>query len=150
MRVMLVHHAYPPEGIGGSEVYTESLARRLARDHEVTVLHRSADPARGSYHVAESRRDWVRIVSVNTPRWSDAGFEAYRDPRAAAAVAAVIEATRPDVVHVGHLNGLSTGIVSEARRLGAAVVFTLHDFGTLCASINSSINSSALSYSDEK
>lgn len=133
MRVMLVHHAYPPEGIGGSEIYTESLARRLARDHEVTVLHRSADPARRDYQVTESSRDGVRIVSVNTPRWSHAGFEAYRDPRAAAAVAAVIEATRPDVVHVGHLNGLSTGVVSEARRLGAAVVFTLHDFGTLCA-----------------
>src|SRR6185436_3469052 len=67
------------------------------------------------------------------PRWSSAGFEAYRDPRAAAAAAAIFETTRPDIVHVGHLNGLSTGIVSEARRLGAAVVFTLHDFGTLCA-----------------
>ena len=133
MRVMLVHHAYPPEGIGGSEIYTESLARRLARDHDVTVLHRSADPGRGDYEVGESRRDGVRIVSLNTPRWSSAGFEAYRDPRAAAAAAAVIEGARPDVVHVGHLNGLSTGIVSEARRLGAAVVFTTHDFGTLCA-----------------
>jgi GT2 family glycosyltransferase/glycosyltransferase involved in cell wall biosynthesis len=133
MKVMLVHHAYPPEGLGGSEIYTESLARCLARDHEVTVLYRSADPARGDYEVVESRRDWVRILSVNTPRWSGAGFEAYRDPRAAAAAAAIFETTRPDIVHVGHLNGLSTGIVSEARRLGAAVVFTLHDFGTLCA-----------------
>jgi GT2 family glycosyltransferase len=70
---------------------------------------------------------------LNTPRWSEAGFTAYRDPRAAAAAAAVIEATKPDVVHIGHLHGLSTGIVSEARRLGAPVVFTLHDFGTLCA-----------------
>jgi len=74
MKVMLVHHAYPPEGLGGSEIYTESLARRLARDHEVTVLYRSADPARGDYEVVESRRDWVRILSVNTPRWSGAGF----------------------------------------------------------------------------
>jgi GT2 family glycosyltransferase/glycosyltransferase involved in cell wall biosynthesis len=133
MKVMLVHHAYPPEGIGGSEIYTESLARRLAREHEVTVLHRSADPARADYQVDESLRDGVRVVSLNTPRWSAAGFEAYRDPRAAAAAAAVIAGARPDVVHVGHLHGLSTGIVSEAQRLGAAVVFTLHDFGTLCA-----------------
>jgi GT2 family glycosyltransferase/glycosyltransferase involved in cell wall biosynthesis len=133
MKVMLVHHAYPPEGIGGSEIYTESLARRLAREHEVTVLHRSADPARADYQVDESLRDGVRVVSLNTPRWSAAGFEAYRDPRAAAAAAAVIAGARPDVVHVGHLHGLSTGIVSEAQRLGAAVIFTLHDFGTLCA-----------------
>jgi len=133
MRLMLVHQGYPPEALGGSEIYTESLARRLARDHQVTVLYRSADPARGDYEITESSRDWVRTLSLNTPRWSEAGFTAYRDPRAASAVSAVIEAARPDVVHVGHLNGLSTGVVFEARRLGAAVVLTLHDFGTLCA-----------------
>jgi len=133
MRLMLVHQGYPPESSGGSEIYTESLARRLARDHQVTVLHRSLDRARPDYAIAESRRDWVRIVSVNTPRWSKAGFSAYRDPRAASAVASVLRETRPEVVHFGHLNGLSTGAVFEARRLGAAVVFTLHDFGTLCA-----------------
>jgi GT2 family glycosyltransferase/glycosyltransferase involved in cell wall biosynthesis len=133
MRLMLVHQGYPPESAGGSEIYTESLACRLARDHEVTVLHRSADPARPDYAIAESRRDRVRIVSVNTPRWWKAGFSAYRDPRAASAIASVVEDARPDVVHFGHLNGLSSGAVFEARRLGAAVVFTLHDFGTLCA-----------------
>lgn len=133
MRVMLVHHGYPPESLGGSEIYTESLARHLARDHEVIVLHRSADPGRGDYAVTESRRDGVRILSLNTPRWSEGGFMAYRDPRAAAAAAAVVEDLKPDLVHVGHLHGLSTGIVFEARRLGAPVVLTLHDFGTLCA-----------------
>jgi len=130
---MLVHQGYPPESLGGSEIYTESLARHLARDHEVTVLHRSADPRRGDYETAESSRDGVRVISLNTPRWSEAGFTAYRDPRAAAAVAEAVATLKPEVVHVGHLNGLSTGLVTEARRLGAAVVFTLHDFGTLCA-----------------
>jgi GT2 family glycosyltransferase len=133
MRLLLVHQGYPPESLGGSEVYTESLARHLARDHDVAVLHRSADPGRGDYDVSESRRDGVRVISLNTPRWSEGGFTAYRDPRAAAAAAAIVAQMKPDVVHVGHLHGLSTGVVFEARRLGAPVVFTLHDFGTLCA-----------------
>ena len=64
MRLLLVHQGYPPEALGGSEIYTESLARRLARDHQVTVLHRSADPARGDYEVTESSRDWVRVVEL--------------------------------------------------------------------------------------
>jgi hypothetical protein len=71
----------------------------------------------------------VRILSLNTPRWSDAGFTAYRDPRAAAVAGAVVADVSPDVVHVGHLNGLSTGVVFEARRRGAPVVFTLHESG---------------------
>ena len=68
MRLILVHQGYPPESVGGSEIYTESLARRLARDHDVVVLHRSADPARADYDVAEKHRDGVRVVSLNTPR----------------------------------------------------------------------------------
>lgn len=132
MRVLLVHHAWPPYGIGGSELYTEGLARALARDHEVTVLHRSIDAARPDYEVRESRRDGVRVLALNNLLREGGGFEAYRDRRVTAVAAAVLSETRPDVVHVGHLAGLSTGIVFEARRHGAAVVMTLHDFSTLC------------------
>src|SRR5205807_664383 len=65
MKILLVHHAYPPESTGGSELYTEALARRLAREHEVTVLHRAADPARPDHDVRSSTRDGVRVVSLN-------------------------------------------------------------------------------------
>jgi GT2 family glycosyltransferase/glycosyltransferase involved in cell wall biosynthesis len=132
MRILLVHNAYPPEGRGGSETYTEALARRLARDHDVTVLHRSAQPERPDHDVRASLRDGVRVVSLNNLHRDVAGFESYRDPRAAAAAARVIQESRPDVVHVGHLTGLSTGVVFEARRRGLPVVITLHDFWTLC------------------
>ncbi len=132
MRLLLVHHAYPPESAFGSETYTAALARRLARAHDVTVLHRSADPARPDHDVRESRRDGVRVFSLNNLHRDVPGFEAYRDGGAAAAAARVMDAVRPELVHVGHLTGLSTGLVFEARRRGAPVVLTLHDFWTLC------------------
>ncbi len=132
MRLLLVHHAYPPEGTGGSETYTEALARRLALDHDVTVLHRSTDPERPDHDLRSSLRDGVRAVSLNNLHRDVPGFESYRDPRAAAAAARVMDEVRPELVHVGHLTGLSTGVVFEARRRGLAVVITLHDFWTLC------------------
>ncbi|HEX9709948.1 MAG TPA: glycosyltransferase, partial [Candidatus Thermoplasmatota archaeon] len=132
MRLLLVHHAYPPEGTGGSETYTEALARRLAREHDVTVLHRSADPARPDHDLRTTARDGVRVVSLNNLHREVAGFESYRDPLAAAAAARVMEETRPELVHVGHLTGLSTGVVFQAHRRGLPVVITLHDFWTLC------------------
>ena len=79
-----------------------------------------------------SDRDGVRVFAVNRRRPRPAGFEAYRDPGPAAAVRGLIEAYRPDVVHVHHLDGLSTGVVFEARRLGVPVVVTLHDFWPAC------------------
>ena len=127
-----MHHTWPSQSTGGSELYLAALARRLARTHEVAVLHRSADPSRPDHDVQERSEDGVRIFALNNLHRSAPGFEAYRDAGAAAAFAAVAAALRPDIVHVHHLSGLSTGIVFEAKRLGAAVVFTLHDFATLC------------------
>jgi GT2 family glycosyltransferase/glycosyltransferase involved in cell wall biosynthesis len=131
VRILLVHHAWPTESTGGSEVQVAALATRLTRDHEVAVLHRSADPARPDHDVRESEEDGLRRFSLNNLHRDVPGFEAFRDPGAAAAAARVMDSVRPDVVHVHHLAGLSTGLVFEARRR-AAVVFTLHDFATLC------------------
>jgi GT2 family glycosyltransferase/glycosyltransferase involved in cell wall biosynthesis len=132
VRLLLVHHGYPPEACGGSEIYTEALARRLARDHAVTVLHRSADPARPDYDLRRERRDGVEVVSLNNRHREVGGFEAYRDPRAATAAAAVLDEARPELVHVGHLTGLSTAIAFDVRRRGLPLVITLHDFWMLC------------------
>jgi GT2 family glycosyltransferase/glycosyltransferase involved in cell wall biosynthesis len=132
VKVLLVHHAYPPEGLGGSETYTQALARALARTHEVAVLYRSADPCRPDHDVRATTQEGVRVFSLNNLHREVPGFEAYRDPRAAAAAGRVMDEVLPDLVHVGHLTGLSTGLVFEARRRGHAVVVTLHDFFTVC------------------
>jgi GT2 family glycosyltransferase len=132
MRVLIVHHAWPPESAFGSELYAAALARELGRAHEVTVLHRSADPQRPDGDVRALVRDGLRVISLNNCNRAHPGFEAYRDPLVTAVAGRLLGEIRPDVVHVGHLSGLSTGIVFEARARGAAVVMTLHDFATLC------------------
>lgn len=133
MRLLLVHHAWPTQGTGGSEIYMAALARGLARRHDVSVLHGSRDLARPDHEVAERREGEVRVFALNNAHRAHPGFEAYRDPGAAAAAARVMDSVRPEIVHVGHLSGLSTGLVFQARERGAAVVFALHDFATLCA-----------------
>jgi GT2 family glycosyltransferase/glycosyltransferase involved in cell wall biosynthesis len=132
MRILLVHQGHPPESAGGSEIYVAALARQLAREHQVAVLYRIQDPLRPDYEVRATRRDGVRLFAVNNLHRVAPGFESYRDPGAAAAADAVMGAFRPDLVHVHHLNGLSTGLVFAARRRGAPVVLTLHDFWPLC------------------
>jgi GT2 family glycosyltransferase/glycosyltransferase involved in cell wall biosynthesis len=129
VRILLVHQTYPPGG-GGSAVYTEALARTLARSHDVTVLCGSDDPGRPAGDLLETVRDGVRVVSLN--RFPDGGFEAYRDPRVTAAARPLLDRVRPEVAHVGSLAGLSTGLLQEARRRGAAAVVTLHDFWPVC------------------
>src|SRR5262249_27005428 len=44
--------------------------------------------------------------------------------------------SRPDVVHINHLWGLSPGFGDLAPRLGAAVVISLHDFYFACPRVH--------------
>ena len=130
MRILLAHHTYATEAGGGSALYAADLARALAGAHEVTVLHREADASRPDYDLRRSAGGGVSVVSLNNLHRD--GFESYRDPRVTEAAEGLLDEIDPDVVHVGHLTGLSTGLVFAARRRGAAVVITLHDFWPVC------------------
>jgi GT2 family glycosyltransferase/glycosyltransferase involved in cell wall biosynthesis len=132
MNVLLVHHAWPPSSAGGSETYMRALARALARRHRVSVVHREADPDRPDHALRESLDGPVRVIALNNLHRENPGFEAWDDAGVTRRFAEIVREIGPDVVHVGHLSGLSAGLVHAARAAGAAVVFTLHDFATLC------------------
>jgi GT2 family glycosyltransferase/glycosyltransferase involved in cell wall biosynthesis len=129
MRLLLVDRSGGPGG-GGSALYTESLARRLAVSHDVTLLCATTEPERPHGHLGETQCDGLRVVSLN--RFPSAGFESYRDPRVTAALRPLLDRLQPELVHVGSLDGLSTGFVFAARERGAPVVLTLHDFWPVC------------------
>lgn len=132
MRILLAHQGYPPQSMGGSELYVEGLARTLAARHEVAVLHRSADPAREDHEVVVSEREGVRLFALNNLHRRHPGFESYRDPGITEAAMRIVEAFGPDIVHIHNLTGLCSGLVFEARRRGIPVVVTLHDFWPAC------------------
>lgn len=76
MRLLFVAHRYLPQ-LGGTEIHTYEVARRLAADgHEVTVL---ATDLHGDLPAREER-DGVRVLRVRAwPTWADA----YVAPRVA-------------------------------------------------------------------
>ncbi|WP_408957581.1 glycosyltransferase family 4 protein [Natrinema sp. 74] len=132
MRVLLAAHALPPDTYGGTELYTVRLAEAIAdRGHSVTV----AAP-RG----ADATVDGATVVRLPdpapTPRPDDgidpAGAEGVVRPAIDAAVADLLEARDPDLVHLQHLKGLSAGIPTVCADAGVPCIATLHDFWTLC------------------
>ena len=131
MKVLLVIHGYPMRYNAGSEVYTQSLAHALAARHEVQVFTRDEDPFRPDHACADEvdRDDGrVRLRVVNAPRSRDR----YRHEGIERRFEELVGEFRPDVVHIGHLNHLSTSIVDVAARLRIPVVFTLHDYWLMC------------------
>lgn len=132
MRVLEVIHGYPPLYNAGSEVYTQTIARGFVKaGHEFSVFTREEDPYRPDFDIRCDRdvQDAsIRIYYANHARSRDR----YRNVGMDDAFFSVLSNEKPDVVHIGHLNHLSTGIPEIASRAGALVVYTIHDFWLAC------------------
>lgn len=131
VKIMQVIHGYPMRYNAGSEVYTQTLCQGLAADHEVHVFSRTEDSFAPDFSVREELdplEPRVRLHLVNVARSRDRYRHAEVDQR----FAALCDRLRPDVVHIGHLNHLSTSLVLEAARREIPVVYTLHDYWIIC------------------
>lgn len=131
MKILKVIHGYPMRYNAGSEVYSQTLCHGLAERHEVQVFTREEDPFSPDFQL-RSEPDTLdrRIVVhlVNNPRLKDR----YRATEIDLRFRQVIDNFQPDIVHVGHLNHLSTSLLAEAATRGVPVVFTLHDYWLMC------------------
>lgn len=132
MKILKVIHGYPMLYNAGSEVYSQTICHALAeRGHEVHVFTREEDAFRpdGSLRQdVDQDQQSIRIHQVNNPRHRDRYRLSVIDQR----FAEVLDQIKPDVVHIGHLNHLSTSLVYEAKRRNLPVVYTLHDYWLMC------------------
>lgn len=131
MKILQVIHGYPMRYNAGSEVYTQTLCHGLAARHEVHVFTREEDPFAPDYALRrEVDRDDPRIKLhlVNMPRSRDR----YRHVGVDQRFAELCDLLRPDVVHIGHLNHLSTSLIAEAAGREIPIVYTLHDYWVMC------------------
>lgn len=98
------------------------------------MLAAEYDPARAHGQVDWRVQDRVPVAEI-VNNWVCRSFEdTYRPPLIAERIASVLRATQPDIVHVHNLLNLSFDLPALARRAGARVVATLHDYTLVCAS----------------
>lgn len=114
MKILLAHNRYAQRG-GEDTVFDQERRLLVDRGHEVT------DYLRENRHIDASNRASLGLRTI----WAD---DAYRE------VKALIERTRPDVMHVHNtLPLLSPSIYYAAAACRVPVVQTLHNYRLLCA-----------------
>lgn len=132
MKILKVIHGYPMRYNAGSEVYSQTLCHGLAaRGHEVHVFTREEDsfaPDFALRHEVDCDDPRVQLHVVNHPRSRDRYRHVGIDQR----FAEVLDRLQPEVVHVGHLNHLSTSLLAEAAARAIPIVYTLHDYWVMC------------------
>jgi glycosyltransferase involved in cell wall biosynthesis len=129
----MVSSLWPPEVLGGAELYAAALAARLrTAGHTVAVL--TAGVA-GQDVVAQVRPWGYPLVEFGSqPRAKRLVFHAgdVVHPGAGRTVSRAIDEFHPDVVHSHAVQGMSAVVLTRVARLGVAHVHTLHDYWLLC------------------
>ena len=132
MKIMKVIHGYPMRYNAGSEVYSQTLCHGLVKHgHTVNVFCREENSFEQDFAIrTESDADEKKITLyiVNNPRLKDR----YKVEEMDKKFAEILDFAKPDIVHFGHLNHLSTGLVETAKNKGFPIVFTLHDYWLMC------------------
>lgn len=134
MRILLVVHQYLPEHVGGTEVYTWSLAEALtALEHQVTVFYPDPGVERDTEAQQDSHATWRAPVSPPSRALGPLGlfWRTFRNPAIERSYRRALEAVRPDIIHIQHVQNASARLLSLSS--GSPLFVTLHDYWFRCA-----------------
>jgi glycosyltransferase involved in cell wall biosynthesis len=135
MRILHLVHQYPPEKLGGTEQYTQALARcQAGRSHVVAVFCPAADE-RFDRPLEPAIEDDVRVYRIpigsRTP-WQ-VFSSTFTQRSLSQAFQVVLDQFRPDLVHVQHLMGLPLDLIEHVGARHIPFVLSLHDYWYRCA-----------------
>lgn len=129
MKVLQVPFAFYPDVVGGTEVYVEALAQRLAECGVESVI--AAPAARETVEEHAGLR--VRRYGLNEEISDLRDLYGEGDPMAAVSFERVLDEERPAVVHLhAQTRGVSLRMLRAARRRRIPVVYTYHTPTATC------------------
>ena len=134
MRLLHAIHDFLPRHRAGSEIYACDLARELSARHDVFVLAAEYDASTPHGTLRWRAHEGLTVVEI-VNNWDFRSLaESYGSTRLNAQLRHVLDAVRPDVLHVHNLLNLTFDLPRLARERGAPSVATLHDYTLVCPS----------------
>lgn len=132
MRILHVIHQYLPEKVGGTELYTRTLAQQqIQRGHSVAIF----TPAAKTDTATPTVEDGIRVYRVAVgERSATAVFRhTFRHQPLNQAFLHILQQEQPDLVHIQHLMGLPLNLIAHVQESHIPYIVTLHDYWYLCA-----------------
>jgi glycosyltransferase involved in cell wall biosynthesis len=138
IRVLFVVHGFPPDTIGGTQLYVHGLAKELkARGHKVNVIYPIRDSSLPMYSITEGKYNDIDISQMNVSAnfsCEDAFHvsKSLKNDRVADVFATYLAKLKPDIVHYHHFIGFTPAIHEACQRFGVKTIMTLHDGWFVC------------------
>ena len=125
MRILHLVHQYLPDYVGGTELYTQTLATlQAATGHDVAVFCPSPESVDRDSMPAVSEQG-VRVFRIPLgPRSRTQVFrDTFRQPQLLDALRAILQQESPEIVHIQHLMGMPVGLVDLLVEMGILQFF---------------------------
>lgn len=133
MRILQVVSYLPPNHLAGVEIYTERLIQSLRATHDMGVFYAETVPGAREHELRIGEREGVPAFEVIHDRNFLSFEESYTSPALRETSRRVLDAFRPDLVHVQHLMNHSLSLLEELRVRGIPCIMTVHDHWLECA-----------------
>ncbi len=140
MKILQVVHAFLPQQIAGTEIYTYHLSRALmSRGHRVRIYTRDDEAPDGELREVETIYDGIPVRRVHA-HWHGPGAADFLHPSLSAVSNPAIDRAfdlflhefEPDIVHFQHTYRLSASMIAVAQHHRVPVLVTLHDYWAMC------------------
>ena len=135
MRIFHIVHQYVPEHVGGTELYTQTLAQhQIATGHSVAVFYPSiADENPSETAIIDERGVRLYGVPMGRRSRSQVFLDTFAKKKLTTHFKTILAAENPDIIHIQHLMGLPIGLVNQIIAAHIPYVVTLHDYWYGCA-----------------
>src|SRR3990170_7841513 len=142
MNILLVVHDFLPKHSAGTELYTYYLARALKdRGHEVSVYTREYGYFEGKLREEDTHYNGIKVKTVyfnslnKRLKLLRKFYLDFYNPFLEKHFNEHLDETKPDIIHIQHLKGLSASFISVARKRKIPTILTLHDYWFMCSTI---------------
>ena len=128
MKILHIVHQYLPETIGGTELYTQTLAQhQVAAGHSVAVFY----PSQREEKLWQTTDNHLRVygAAVGLRSRTRIFLSTFGDKALREMFTAVLQQEQPDLIHIQHLMGLPTSLIDAIQ---VPFVITLHDYWYGC------------------
>lgn len=133
MRILYVVHQYPPEFLGGTELYTQTIARAMhLRGHETAVFTRANDDPQGIRSEIDGGVTIFRS-SIGTIDPSRRFMLSFGNATLRQHFIQSIDQFQPQQIHIQHLMGLPLDLLDLILERKIPFLITLWDYWWICA-----------------
>lgn len=146
MKVCFISNLYYPFIVGGAEISVQRIAEKMAKEgHDVFVITTNLKRIRKEEKINGVKVYRLGLSNIYSPYTSVKQPLLLKplywllnlwSPYSYITIKGILKAEFPDVVHINNYRGLSLAVFNAVKDLNIPLIYTAHDYSTICLKTN--------------